>query len=60
MKLTNNLLESLTSEEVKTLTTEIRETVAFIKKEKKRTYSVGEYWDMQRRRRNLFSTRAYF
>ena len=57
----NNLLENLTSQEVKILTTEVKETLATgFKKEKKRIFSAAEYWDIQRRKKNLFSTRSYF
>lgn len=62
MKLeSNNLLEGLTSNELRILTTEVKETlVSNFKKEKKRIFSAAQYWDMQRRRKNLFSTRSYF
>lgn len=57
----NNLLENLTSQEFKILTTEVKETLApNFKKERKRIFSAAEYWDIQRRRKNLSSTRAYF
>jgi len=57
----NNLLENLTRQEFKTLTTEVKETLATdLKKEKKRIFSAAQYWDIQRRKKNLFSTRNYF
>ncbi len=62
MKLqSNNLLESLTRSDLKILTTEVKETLASnFKKEKKRIFSAAEYWDLQRRRKNLFAQRNYF
>ncbi|MGN6532665.1 MAG: hypothetical protein ACTHK0_13055 [Ginsengibacter sp.] len=62
MKLqSNNLLESLTRNEFKILTAEVKETLATnFKKEKKRIFSAAEYWDIQRRRKNLFAQRNYF
>jgi len=57
----NNLLENLTRQEFKILTTEVKETLATdFKKEKKRIFSAAQYWDMQRRKKNLFNTRSYF
>lgn len=62
MKLqSNNLLENLTKGEIKILTTEVKETVANeFKKEKKRIFSAAEFWDIQRRKRNLYSKRFAF
>ena len=57
----NNLLENLTRQEFKILTTEVKETLdTDFKKEKKRIFSAAQYWDMQRRKKNLFNTRSYF
>lgn len=62
MKLqSNNLLENLAKGEIKILTTEVKETVANeFKKEKKRIFSAAEFWDIQRRKRNLYSKRFAF
>ena len=62
MKLqSNNLLENLTKGELKILSTEIKETVAKdYKKEKKRIFSAAEFWDIQRRKRNLYTKRFAF
>jgi len=62
MKLySNNLLENLTKDELKNLTLEVKETMAKeFKKEKKRIFSVAQYWDIQRRKRNFNSKRFAF
>ena len=62
MKLeSNNLLENLTRGELEILTAEVNETVAKdFKNKKKRIFSVGELWDIQRRRRNLLVKRMMF
>ncbi|MGN6341570.1 MAG: hypothetical protein ACTHML_11435 [Ginsengibacter sp.] len=62
MKLySNNLLESLTKDELKNLTLEVKETMAKeFKNEKKRIFSVAQYWDIQRRKRNFNSKRFAF
>ena len=62
MKLqSNNLLENLTKGEIKILTTEVKEMVApNFKKEKKRIFSAAEFWDIQRRKRNLYTKRFAF
>jgi len=62
MKLqSNNLLENLTNEEIKSLTLQVKETVATgYKKEKKRIFSAAEFWDIQRRKRNLLTKRFAF
>ncbi len=62
MKLqSNNLLENLTNEELKSLKIQVRETVAKnYKREKNRIFSAAEFWDMQRRKKNLFSKRFAF
>ena len=62
MKLqSNNLLENLTKGEIKILTTEVKEMVATnCKKEKKRIFSAAEFWDIQRRKRNLYTKRFAF
>lgn len=57
MKLqSNNLLETLTEKEIKFLTTEVKERVCtdFVK-ERKRNFTAADLWDIQRRKRNLFS-----
>jgi hypothetical protein len=55
-----NLLDSLTSNEIKNLTIQVKETIApeFIK-DRKRTFTSSELWDIQRRKRNI-SRRSYF
>jgi hypothetical protein len=62
MKLqSNNLLENLTNEEIKSLTLQVSETVAKdCKKEKKRIFSAADFWDIQRRKRNLLTKRFAF
>jgi hypothetical protein len=62
MKLySNNLLENLTKDELKNLTLEVKETMAKeFKNEKKKTFSVAQYWDIQRRKRNFNSKRFAF
>lgn len=62
MKLqSNNLLETLTEKEIKFLTTEVKETLCthFIK-ERKRNFTAADLWDIQRRKRNLFSRKLVF
>lgn len=62
MKLqSNNLLENLTNREINNLTKEVKETVAKeFKNKKKRILSAADFWDIQRRKRNLFSKRFAF
>ncbi len=62
MKLqSNNLLQNLTKGEIKTLTTEVKEMVATnFKKEKKRIFSAAEFWDIQRRKKSLYTKRFAF
>jgi hypothetical protein len=62
MKLySNNLLENLTKDELKNLTLEVKETMSKeFKNEKKRIFSVAQYWDIQRRKRNFNSKRFAF
>jgi len=62
MKLySNNLLQNLTKDELKNLTIEVKETMAKeFKNEKKRIFSVAQYWDIQRRKRNFNSKRFAF
>ncbi|MEO8824065.1 MAG: hypothetical protein ABI366_10880 [Ginsengibacter sp.] len=62
MKLqSNHLLENLAKDELKKLTTEVKETVAKeCKNEKKRVFSAAQYWDLQRRKRNLYFKRFAF
>ena len=57
MKLqSGNLLATITEKEIKFLTAEVKETVCtnFIK-ERKRNFTTANLWDIQRRKRNLFS-----
>jgi hypothetical protein len=62
MKLqSNNLLENLAKEDLKNLTIQVKETVAKeFKNEKKRIFSAAQFWDLQRRKRNLYSKRFAF
>ncbi len=57
MKLqSNNLLENLTTKEVRLLTTEMKETVCKnFNQERKRIFTCANLWDIQRRRKNLFT-----
>lgn len=55
----NNLLESLTNNDIKILTTEVKETVMpNFQKGKRRIFSSAELWDIYRRRKNT-SRRFY-
>lgn len=62
MKLqSNNLLANLTTKELKILTTQVKETLGGnFKTERKRIFSAAEFWDIQRRRKNVFSRKFYF
>jgi hypothetical protein len=62
MKLqSNTLLENLAEEDLKNLTIQVKETLAKeFKNEKKRIFSAAQFWDIQRRRRNLYSKRFAF
>ena len=56
-----NLLESLTNNEIKNLTIEVRETIAQgFKKEKKRIFSAADLWNIQRQKRNVLGRRLHF
>lgn len=59
MKLqSNNLLENLTANEIKFLTTDVKETICLhFRKEKKRNFTPAEFWDIQRRKRNFLTKR---
>ena len=63
MKLQSNnpVLENLAKDELKNLAMQVKETVAkeFLK-EKKRIFSAAQFWDIQRRKRNLYSKRFAF
>jgi hypothetical protein len=56
----NNLLESLNSNDIKILTKEVKETVCSHFKKDRRKFSAAEYWDIQRRRRNLLVKRMAY
>ena len=56
----NNLLETLNSNDIKTLTAEVKETVCKNFKKAGRKFSAAEYWDIQRRRRNLLVKRMAY
>jgi len=62
MKLeSNNLLEKLSSSDLKILTTEVNETLdKCFKTEKKRNFSAVDLWNIHRNRRNLFLKRMSF
>jgi len=62
MKLqSNTLLEILTENEIKFLTTEVKETVCNnFAKRRKRNFTAANLWDIQRRKRNLFFKRLSF
>ncbi|MEO8819403.1 MAG: hypothetical protein ABI267_07220 [Ginsengibacter sp.] len=61
MKLqSNNLLENLTLQELKTLTTEIKETVCKNFKKEKRNFTSVDLWNIQRRRRNRLTQRISY
>lgn len=62
MKLqSNNLLETLDQQELKLLTSEVKETVCKnFKKERKINFSAAEFWNIQRRRKNFYSAKFAF
>lgn len=62
MKLeSTNLLEKLSSSDLKILTTEVNETLdKYFKREKKRNFSEVDLWNIHRNRRNLFIKRMSF
>lgn len=57
----NSMLENLAKDELKNLALQVKETVAkeFLN-EKKRIFSAAQFWDIQRRKRNLYSKRFAF
>lgn len=57
----HNLLGSLTNNEIKSLTLQIRETVAqgFIN-QKRRIFSAADLWNIQRTKKNVTFRRNYF
>ena len=59
MKLqSNNLLESLSIQELKILTIEIKETVSKnFKNKKKRNFTVADLWNIHRQRKRSFPKR---
>lgn len=59
MKLeSNNLLEKLSTSDLKILTIEVRETLdKCFKKERKRNFSAVDLWNIHRNRRQLFMKR---
>ncbi len=57
----NNLLETLNNNDLKILTSEVKETVCKdFKKGRKRIFSAADYWHIQRRRRNILVKRMAF
>ncbi len=57
---THSLLKSLSNEEIKFLTTEVRETLSVdLKRDRKRVFSAAQLWDIQRRRRNVSFEKSY-
>lgn len=56
----NQLLETLTNEEIATMTTEVKETlVPGFKELNKKIFSAAQLWDIYRRRHNTFGRRLY-
>lgn len=56
----NNLLESLTSREIKVLTSEVKETLAtHITNVRRKAFTAAQLWDIYRRRKNTFGKRIY-
>lgn len=54
------LLESLSYQEVKNLTNEVKETLFLnFKKEISKNFTVAELWNIQRQRKNVYSRRFY-
>ncbi|HXR83707.1 MAG TPA: hypothetical protein VN722_05330 [Hanamia sp.] len=61
MKLqSNTLLENLTRNELNILTTEVKETIAIFKKDRKKIFSAAQLWDIQRRKKNILLRRSLF
>jgi hypothetical protein len=62
MKLqSNTLLETLTKNEIKILTTEVKETICNnFTKLRKRNFTAVDLWDIQRRKKNLIVKRLSF
>ena len=62
MKLqSNNLLENLDQQDLKLLTSEVKETICKnFKKERKRNLTAADFWNIQRRRKNFYSTKLAF
>ena len=62
MKLqSNTLLETLTKNEIKFLTTVVKETVCNnFTKLRKRNFTAADLWNIQRRKKNLFIKRFSF
>ncbi len=61
MKLkTNNLLETLSIDDVNNLTSIVKESLLInYKIEKSKKFTVAELWNIQRRRKNIFCRRFY-
>jgi len=59
MKLqSNNLLEKLTITEINQLTFEVKETIAKdFGREKKRNFTVAQFWNIERSKRNFAARR---
>ncbi|MEO9022009.1 MAG: hypothetical protein ABI237_15170 [Ginsengibacter sp.] len=55
----NNLLESLSKDEIKKLAMEVKETISSDFKKKKTFFTAAQLWDIFRRRKNTFSFRHY-
>lgn len=61
MKLqSNTLLENLTKKELNILTTEVKETIANFKKDRRRIFNAADLWNIQRRKKNVFFKRSFF
>jgi len=59
--LSNNLLETLNTLELKDLTTQVKETLLLnYKKDKQKVFSSADLWNIQRQRRIFSSRRTSF
>ena len=61
MKLqSNNVLETLSTADLKNLTTEVKETLAtHFKKESKKKFTSADYWNIERNRKAIYSRRFF-
>lgn len=56
----NSLLENLTKKEINNLIAEVKETIAKGFREKKRTFTAAQFWDIQRRKKSILVKRFIF